>query len=174
MLIALAVGLAAVTIARGGVPFARRWAARSEAISIESDRLARLRGLVAAREQLEERVREQSLVLESMPQRLLAGRTAALAASSLQSLLQEYADRSRLAVSRLDVAGAPDVAGTRPLIPATLSAIGDIHGLTDILSLILHGPFLLEVTELSVRPNPALRGELLQMTVTLRAGWTGG
>jgi hypothetical protein len=52
--------------------------------------------------------------------------------------------------------------------------VGDIYGLTDMLALIQHGPLLLEVTELSVRPNSALRGELLQVTVALRGAWVGG
>jgi hypothetical protein len=59
------------------------------------------------------------------------------------------------------------------MIPATFSAIGDIYGVTEMLSLIQHGPQLLEISELTVRPNPALRGELLQLTVTLRAAHIG-
>jgi hypothetical protein len=41
------------------------------------------------------------------------------------------------------------------------------------LALIQHGPQLLEIVDLTVRPNPALRGELLQMTVTLRGAYLG-
>ena len=157
--LAVVVSVFALAIAWGAVPFARRWLAREDVVAAELDRLAGLRGLVAAEERLRERVRERSAGLEARPQRLLPGRTAALAASALQSLLQDFADRSHLTVSRLDVAGAPDTAGgPQPMIPATLSAVGDIYGLTDMLSLIQHGPLLLEITELGVRPNPALRG----------------
>jgi hypothetical protein len=39
------------------------------------------------------------------------------------------------------------------------------------LALIHHGSLMLEVVELSVRPNPALRGDLLQMNATLRGAY---
>jgi hypothetical protein len=174
VLIALAVSLVAVAAVKGGAPFARRWLLREQAIAAQAERLARLRGLVSAHADLEARVRDGEAALELRAQRLLPDRTAALAASSLQAALQEFADRSRLSVLRLDVAGAPALEGERPMIPATLSAVGDIYGLTDMLALIQHGPLLLEVTELSVRPNSALRGELLQVTVALRGAWVGG
>jgi len=168
--IVLASAIAAVVLIAVLVvlPFARRWGAREAAIATESERLARLRGLIANQSQLENtlRTRAQS---SGPAQQLLSGRTSALAASQLQSTLQDFADQSRVTVSRLDVAGAPVTRETGvPMIPATLSALGDIYGITDLLSRIQNGPLLLEITELTVRPNPALRGELLQMTVALR------
>jgi len=156
------------------LPFARHWRARELVISAEVEHLARLRGLVAAEADLEQAIDMRIDALETGPPRLLDGRTAALAASSLQSLLQDVATRSRVVISRLDVAGAPDTDGAAlPTLPATVSAIGDIYGITEMLTLIQHGPRLLEVLELTVRPNPALKGDLLQLTVRLRAGWTG-
>ena len=56
----------------------------------------------------------------------------------------------------------------------TVAAVGDIYGITDLLSRIQNGPLLLEITELVVRPNPALKGDLLQVTVTLRGAYLGG
>jgi hypothetical protein len=170
----LAVILGALTIAVVAMPFARRWRAREAMIATETERLARLRGLLAHEARLEEVVRGREASLQTGQQRLLSGRTPALAASALQSLLQGFADQSQLTVSRLDVAGAPDTtAGSLPMIPATISAIGDIYGITEILSRIQHGAQWLDIAELSVRPNPALRGELLQMTVKLRAPYLG-
>jgi hypothetical protein len=158
----------------GVLPLARQWQAREDLIATENDRLARLRGLLSAESQLREAVERGATALESGPRRLLSGRTPALAASSLQSLLQDFADQSQITVSRLDVAGAPDAkAGSLPTIPATVSAIGDIHGITEMLSHIQYGPRMLEIAELTIRPNPALRGELLQMTVKLRAPYIG-
>lgn len=174
VVLGLALSLFVLTIAYGAVPFARRWRSREEVMAVEMERLARLRGLVANEARLREAVGGRAATLESGPQRLLSGRTPALAASSLQSLLQRFADESQVTVSRLDVAGAPDTsAGTLPMIPATVSAVGDIYGMTDMLSLIQHGSVLLEIAELSLRPNPALRGDLLQMTVTLRGAYLG-
>jgi hypothetical protein len=174
ILLGLAVSLFGLTIAYGVLPFARRWQAREEVIAAELDRLARLRGLVSGEVRLRDAVLARASALESGEQRLLTGRTPALAAAALQALLQDYAERSQVTVSRFDVAGAPETGGLLPMIPATVSAVGDIYGITEMLSLIQHGPRLLEIAELNVRPNPALRGGLLQMTVTLRAAYVGG
>ena len=175
ILIGAAVSLFALTLAYGVIPLARRWQAREEVIATKTEQLARLRGLVSGETQLREAVRLRAHTLQSGQQRLLSGRTPALAASALQSQLQGFANQSRVTVSRLDVAGEPETTGgALPMIPATVSAVGDIYGLTEMLSLIQHGPQLLEIVELTVRPNPALSGELLQMTVSLRAAYIGG
>jgi hypothetical protein len=102
--------------------------------------------------------------------RLVHGRTPALAASALQALLQEYAVAARVSVTRLDVASAGDSAGGGvPAIPATIAAVSDIYGLADFLARVEQGERWLEVTELVVSPNPALRGELLQLSLVVRA-----
>jgi hypothetical protein len=170
ILLGAAVSLLALTLVFAVLPFVRHWRARESVLAAELSRVARLRAIVAAESKLHDAVAARETALESSPQRLIAGRTPALAASALQSLLQDFADQSQITVSRLDVAGAPDsAANALPAIPATVSAIGDIYGITDMLSRLHHGPRLLETVELTIRPNPALRGELLQMTVRLRA-----
>lgn len=160
----------ALLVAYGVLPIVRGWQERESLIAAEATRLAQLRGLVASEGQLAEVVAAGSALLDSGPRRLLAGRTSALAAAALQSTLQSYADRGLVTVSRLDVAGAPDSTDRAiPVIPATLSALGDIHGVTELLFMIRSEPLHLEIEELILRPNPALRGELLQVTLTLRA-----
>ena len=157
------------------VPFADRWRAREEVIVSERERLARLRGLTASEARLRAAVLEREAGLETGRRRLLSARTPGLAASALQSRLQDFADMSQVTVSGLDVTGTPDtIAGPLPMIPATVSAIGDIYGITDLLYLIEHGPLQLEIVELNVAPNPALRGNLLQMTATLRGAYVRG
>jgi type II secretion system (T2SS) protein M len=174
ILIGLAVIAAALASVYGIRPLARHWLTRERTIATQQERLARLRGLVSSEARLREIVSERSTVLASGPQRLLSGRTPALAASALQSLIQGFADQSQVTVSRLDVAGAPVAeTGSLPMIPANVSAIGDIYGITELLSLLQRGSLLLEITELSVRPNPALRGELLQLNVSLRGAYLG-
>jgi hypothetical protein len=169
-------GLAVLAVAAATVwlvlPFARRWGAREALIESKAERLARVTALVAA----EPALRSAVALRESRPvpvgQQLLQGRTPALAASALQTLVQGYADQSHVTVSQLDVAGAPDTTGgALPTIPATLTAVGDIHGVTELLSLLQHGARLLEVREVSVTANPSLRAPqpLLQLSVTLRA-----
>jgi hypothetical protein len=106
--------------------------------------------------------------LDAAGVRLLRGRTTALAASSLQELLREYARESRIGITRLDVASTPQ-AGADLVIPATVSAVGDIYGLADLLARLQRGARLIEVRGLTVAPNPALRGELLQISLVLAA-----
>jgi hypothetical protein len=171
--IGLAIVVIGLAVAYGLLPFVQQWREREAAIATQTQQLARLRGLIASEPQLRAMAeqQQQSSVVE---QQLLSGRTPALAAATLQSVLQEFANQSRLTVSRLDVAGAPETTGSSlPMIPATVSAIGDIHGVVDMLTLIQQGPHLLEIAELNVRPNSALRGELLQLTITLRAAYLG-
>jgi hypothetical protein len=171
----VAVSVLATMFVYGFLPMGRRWQEREVRIAIESARLGELRGLLASEALLEDAVAERARLLDAEPRRLLAGRTPALAAAGLQSTLQAYADRSFVTVSRLDVAGAPDSAeGTLPVIPATLSAVGDLYGVIDLLTLIQSASLLIEIEELSVRPNPALRGELLQVTLTLRVPYLEG
>ncbi|MSR36470.1 MAG: hypothetical protein EXR95_07490 [Gemmatimonadetes bacterium] len=170
----VAVSAAALLVAYGAAPFVRHWRAREEVIASQTDRLARLRGLVGSEAALRATVEQRSALLAAGRQRLLAGRTPALAGSALQSALQRYADESGMTVSRLDVAGAPMEGGVLPRLPATVSVVGDLYGLVDLLERVQHGPLALEITELTVRPNPALRGEPLQVTIALRGAFAGG
>jgi hypothetical protein len=106
--------------------------------------------------------------------RTLSARSPALAASALQTLVQGYADEAGVTVRELNVAGATDSPATSESIPATVSAIGDIYGLSGFLSRLQNGTTLIDIREISISPNPALRGELLQFSVVLRAPYGGG
>ena len=153
------------------VPTSGRWLDRENEIARRRERLARIRTLAASEIGLRTAVGDASL--RSAP-RALDGRTAALAAAELQTLLQGYADRSRVTVTRLDVTNtAPsiDSATAMALIPATLSAIGDIHGIAQLLDEIQHGPRVLDVTDLSIVQNAVFKGGLLQLTVSVRGPW---
>ncbi len=114
--------------------------------------------------------------LAALPQRVLTAATGALAATGVQSLLQEYADRSRVTVSRLDVAGGLDSAtADTPVrrLPITLTGTTDIYGVAELLGQLARGPKLLHVEQLTVQANPALRGapDVLQLTLALSAPW---
>jgi hypothetical protein len=164
------VSLLALVIAYGVLPYVRRLQTREQLIAAELDRLARVRGLINGETALRTAIEEHGGALNAGAQRLLSGRTPALVASSLQTLLQEYANQSLVTVSRLDVRESVLSNGVQ-MMPATVSAIGDIYGISQLLYLIQHGSRVLEIAELSVRPNPALKGELLQITVTLRGAY---
>ena len=73
------------------------------------------------------------------------------------------------------MAGAPDstASGGTEAIPATVSAIGDIWGVSNFVSRLQHGTTLIDIREIGVSPNPALRGDLLQLSLVLRAPYAG-
>ena len=106
----------------------------------------------------------------------LASSASALAASALQALVQGYADESGVTVRELNVAGAPDSVslGGAEAVPATVSAVGDVWGVSNFVSRIQHGTTLIDIREIGVSPNSALRGELLQLSLVLRAPYSGG
>lgn len=167
--VGIVVSVAALVVAFGAVPLANRWSQREALIASSVDRLARLRALVASESELRNRVtaRERGTF---GARSVVAGRTPALAAAALQSAVQSYALRSRVSVNRLDVAGAPDTAGTiLPMIPASLQAVGDIHGVSEFLSLLETGTPVVEVREVTIVSNSSLRGGLLQLSLSLRA-----
>jgi hypothetical protein len=173
-MLGLLVSTLGLLVAYGILPFAWHWQAREQRIAADTEKLARLRGLIEHEADLQRAVSERSGALTGHDQRLLSARTTALAASHLQSVLQDFANQSQVTVSQLDVTGVPDSSATAlPMLPANISAIGDIYGITDMLSLIQDGALLLQIRELTVRPNPALKGNLLQMTLSLRAPYLG-
>jgi hypothetical protein len=86
--------------------------------------------------------------------RIVRARSTALAAAQLQSMVREYAVASVVSVTRLDAAGAPVASGGTISIPATISAQGDIYGVAEFLRRLQHGSWLVELTDLSIAPNP--------------------
>ena len=174
--IAGAVLAAATLFAYGVLPVARRWSAREDLIGTRAAQVARLRWLTEHESALRRRASDRIARTASAEiPRLLSGRSPALAASALQTLVQGYADDAGITVRELNVAGALDTtAAGAESIPATVSAIGDIWGVSDFVSRLQHGPTLIDIREIGVSPNPALRGELLQLSLVLRAPYGGG
>jgi hypothetical protein len=88
--------------------------------------------------------------------------------------VQGYADESGVTVREMNVAGALDsTSAGGDAVPATISAIGDIWGVSSFVSRLQHGTTLIDIREIGVTPNPALRGELLQLSLVLRAPYAG-
>ncbi len=158
------------------LPFADRWRAREAVTAARAAQLARVRGLVAAESRLAAAVREREGRAIEGGRGPLAEATPALAAAALQGALQQAASQAGVQVQRVDVAqdagaaGAPDAPAAD--VPATLTALGDVHGLAALLDALQRGPTLLEVTALSAQTTVGARGEsLLQLTVSVRAPW---
>lgn len=164
-----AAGVVALVFAYGIVPYYRNWSAREAQISASAVQVARLSGLIGRRETLSQRVNtlERSSQLAG---RVVSGRTAALAASELQRIMRLYAERSRVSIDRLEFAPAPDVAELQTtVIPMSIAAVGDIYGITDFLSTLRGGSPVVEITELSLVSNTALRDGLIQFSANIRA-----
>jgi hypothetical protein len=156
------------------LPVARSWRDRESTIAARRGELARLRGIVSSDSLLTAAVDARTMRMTSFTQRPLGAPSEALVSASLQALLQRYAEESQLTVSQLDVAGAPDSAtAALPMLPATLVALGDIHGVADLLTRVRGGEAVLDVRELTVQVNPARAssggGELLQVTLVVHA-----
>ena len=173
--IAAAVLGVALLIAYGILPYARRWSVREDLIATRAEQVARLEWLAAHEPELRTAAAERIARSGSVERpRLLAGRSPALAASALQTLVQGYADEAGITVRELNVAGAPDSSlVSNESIPATVSAIGDIWSVSSFVSHLQHGSTLIDIREIGVSPNPALRGELLQLSLVLRAPYGG-
>ena len=166
----VAASIAVLLLAFVVLPTMSQWRDREAIIDAMRRQAGQLRSLGTHGERLVADARAREAAADALPVRLLRGRTVALVASQLQSLLQEYASASRVSVTRLDVASSGDSASAASgEIPATISAVSDVYGLADFLVRLEHGRRLLDVSELSVGANSALRGELLQMSIVVRA-----
>ena len=176
----------ALVVAYAIVPFALRWRQRDGELDGARLRLRELSSLVANAPALDSAARMAERSLESGGRRVFRARSMTLAASALQSFLQDASDASNLVVTRLDVADAAEAnSGQSPRtsatdsnaatgatsITATLSAHCDIAGLARLLAQLEHGPRVVHVERMTVQQNSALRGapDMLQITLTVRA-----
>jgi len=166
---ATVVGVTAVFVL-GVLPLARRWSEREALIAATRERLARVESIVGRESELADATRAIEARLDAGATRLVRARTVSLAASSVQALVRDYARASVVTVTRLDAAGAPlSIGGTSVALPATISAQGDIYGVADFLRRLQNGPWLVELTDFAIAPNPVLRGNILQVSIGLRA-----
>lgn len=157
----------ALFVVRVAVPFVQAAQQREARIDVAADRLAQLRGVAAQQGALAQAADVAERELAGAPRRVLHATSAALAASALQSLLQNATDGAGMVVNRVDVspdAATGDVAGS-------LAVVGDIHGLATLLATLERGPRVVVVEKLSVTQNSALRGapDVLQVTLAVRA-----
>ena len=187
LLVGAAVVAMALIIAYAIVPFALQWRQREAELEGARLRLRELSALVANAPALDSSARAVERSIESGGRRVFRARSMTLAASALQSFLQDASDASNLVVTRLDVAaegaaegssiqspgGVADSISTFGVtsIPATLSAHCDIAGLARLLAQFASGPRVVHVERMTVQQNSALRGapDMLQITLSVRA-----
>lgn len=161
----------------GVLPFARRWSEREARIEALAEQAGRLEALVESEAALDQVVDALERSREHRARRLLVGQTPDLAASSLQSLVKGYADRSRVRLERVDV--VRDLEAESPgLTPVGLrmTVRGDVYGLVDFLFYLQNGEKLLVLDELRVNASGGRaisrvsnETQLLSWSVRLRA-----
>ena len=163
------IGATAVLVVVVGLPAAHRWGAREADYAARREQWTRLSSLVANADRLHDALAARQLAFAADGERLVSGATPALAASTLQSLLQRYADESTVQLDRVDVAAEPRPAGAGLLaIPVQLQARGDVYGLVDFLYRVERGDKLVVVDELTL--NAGMDGDDPRSAQTL--AWT--
>lgn len=172
ILIVVTAALIAISAGSGIRRLAAHWIDREATITMKQEQLQRLRALLANADAVRDSVSVREARHATMPQ-LIAARSAAAAGAEVQSFVQDQAQMARVSVQSLDIAGASEVTGAVAVVPVTVTALGDIYGVTAWLEALQRGPRLLDIRELTITPNSALRGEPLQVSVTLRAPFVG-
>lgn len=155
--------LAAVAL----TPTFRAWRVRESRIAAARAELRELAGVVNSGPAIDSAIALNESQLARLPQRVLQSRSRALAASALQSLVQEIAEASNVTVTRLDVANSADTGD----VPITLTANGDIYGLAELLRQLRSARYAVLVDKLQAQNNSALRGapDVLQIALSLHA-----
>jgi len=159
------VALALVIVAL--VPQTREWRARETRITASQAQLQELANVVQNQAALDSLIQRHEGDLALRPQRVLRSRSRALAASALQSMVQEMAEASNVTVTRLDVANSVNSGD----LPITLSANGDIFGLAELLRQFRAARYTVVVDKMQAQNNSALRGapDVLQIALSLHA-----
>jgi hypothetical protein len=151
------VSVAALLVVGVVLPFAHAWEAREADYTARRDQWSRLVTLMANADRLRDALAARRNAFSADADRLVTGPTAALAASTLQGLLQRYATESAVQLDRVDVAEEPRAEGSQLFaIPVQLQARGDVYGLVDFLYRIEQGDKLVVVDELTL--NAGLDG----------------
>ena len=169
------------------LPFVRRYQSREVALTATRARVRFLSELTSRTADLESAAADAERALSAQSRRVFHARTSTLAASALQTFLQDAADASHLAVTRLEVSPDDSVRadGSTPdgsennktadqaemHIPASMSAYGDIRGVVMLLDFIAAGPRVVSIDRLSLTRNSALVGaaDVVQITLSMRA-----
>jgi Type II secretion system (T2SS), protein M subtype b len=146
-----AVAATALLVVLGLLPLGDRWSAREARDAANRDRYVRLQTLVASESRLRGALEAQQQALRASVGLLATGSTPALAASSLQALVQRYAEESVVQLDQIFVAGEAraDSLGLVS-IPVQLQGQGDIYGLVDFLFRLQHGEKLLVIDDLTI------------------------
>src|SRR5262249_12091912 len=84
------------------MPIADHWTSRESAYSASRTQWVKLTTLAASTDRLQHALDDQKMALAAEENRLIEGTTPALAASTLQGMLQQYASESAIQLQRVD------------------------------------------------------------------------
>jgi type II secretory pathway component PulM len=141
------------------MPIADHWTSRESAYAASRAQWVKLSTLAASQDRLQRALDEQKVALAVEENRLVEGTTPALAASTLQSMLQQYAAESAIQLQRVDAAGQPKEAKPGLLeIPVQLTGTASVAGLVDFLSKLERGNKLLVVDEVAINAGMDIPG----------------
>jgi type II secretory pathway component PulM len=168
--IVIAAGAAVVVVALAlawvVIPQARRWSEREARISLKSEQLARLEGVLAQETEVRDGLAALQRERQAADRRLLQGGTVAVAGSNLQLLLNRYVADSGMDLERVDAVGQAADQGPLLQIPARITVRGDIRELVDLLVRLQGSETLLAVEELGVSSTP-VRGQVDVITASI-------
>lgn len=182
----------AVLIVFAVLPLARHWLARESALGSAQARVAYLESLAQRSQEIAQMAAAAELQVRNLPQRVVHARSEPLAASQLQTVLQDAANTHGLLVTRIEVTNTTDVrtgdtgpAGTNTRVggttsgggvatfdvPATIAAYGDIIGVTGFLQWLSAGPQVVQFDRITLQRNSALLGapDVVQLSFDIRA-----
>lgn len=169
----IAIGATVVAVTAVAVlvimPLGRRWSEREALIGATRAHLARVESIIGREAELAEATRALEARLDAGGMRLVRAPSLPLAASAVQSMVRDYARATAVTVTRLDATGAPISGDGGIAVPVTIAAQGDIYGMADFLRRLQNGPWVLELTDFTIAPNPVLRGNIIQVSIGLRA-----
>jgi Type II secretion system (T2SS), protein M subtype b len=158
----------ALLVVYGMLPLWRHFQTRELQIAAARERAGLYAGYTAGTRDLERAADADERWLAASPRRALHTTEAPLAASALQTLLQDAAEGAGMAVTRVEVEPESD---STSAVRGTLTAVGDIHGLAALLRTLETGARLVQVERFAVQQNSALRGapDVLQLSLSVRA-----
>jgi type II secretory pathway component PulM len=149
------------------IPQARRWSDREARITLRTEQLSRLQGVLGEEAAIGEMLAELERRRVAAERRLLAGGTMAVAGSNLQRLLNRYASEAGMELERVDAVAQSAGEGTLREVPARITVRGDVRSLLDLLLRLQEGGTLLSVDELSVSASGSARGDPNQLAATI-------
>ncbi len=147
-------------------PMMNRNAELAQLVPAREATLERRRQLVAQRDRVAAEQQALASRLEAESARLLPGSTAPLAASELQKLVKEVAERAKVEVRSERVLPPVDLAGLQE-VPIEIAVAGSVREIVALLHLLEQTPRLLTLRDMNIRVVAVGQARDLLTTLTV-------